>query len=110
MSPVPWILIRTRLFVKAVEEKKTYHVNQNLKIALVAGVPLQQLCGIVLLPLLLLVLSKVTLEGLLAPGAVDRVRNGRECRDRLVFARVAKVLLAFIRLMIHLIGKWKEND
>lgn len=95
--------------VTAVEYRETYHVNQNFKIALVTRVPLQQLCSIVLLPLLLLVLAEVALEGLLAPGAVDGVRNWRECRDRLVFARVAKVLLAFVRLTIHLIRKWQRK-
>lgn len=44
------------------------------------------------LPLLLLVLAKVALEGLLAPGAVDGVGDGGKRRDGLVLARVAEEL------------------
>ena len=51
-----------------------------------------------LLPLGLLVVSKVALESLLAPGAVDRVGNRSKGRNGLVLARVAKELfkLAFV--------------
>jgi hypothetical protein len=47
----------------------------------------------VLLPLVLLVVAKVALEGLLAPGAVCGVCDRREGRDGLVFTRVAKELV-----------------
>lgn len=46
-----------------------------------------------LLPLILLVIAEVALERLLAPGAVDRVRDGCECRDGLVLAWVAEELM-----------------
>ena len=45
-----------------------------------------------LLPLLLLVLAEVAVEGLLAPGAVDGVGNRGKGRDGLVFAGVAEEL------------------
>lgn len=45
-----------------------------------------------LLPLRLLVITEVTLESLLAPGAVDRVGNRSECRNGLILARVAEEL------------------
>ena len=53
---------------------------------------LYKLRSIVLLPLLLLVLSKVSLECFLTPWAVDRVGDRRKCGDRLVLARVLEEL------------------
>lgn len=47
-----------------------------------------------LLPLLLLVLAKVSLESLLAPRAVDGVGDGCECGDGLVHARVLEELIS----------------
>ena len=44
------------------------------------------------LPFSLLVLAEVAAEGLLAPGAVDRVRDGREGRDGFVFSGVTEEL------------------
>lgn len=45
-----------------------------------------------LLPLILLVVAEVALEGFLAPGAVDGVCDGCEGGDGLVLARVAEEL------------------
>lgn len=45
-----------------------------------------------LLPLLEVVRAEVAREGLLAPRAVDRVSNGGERRDGLVFAGVLQEL------------------
>lgn len=45
-----------------------------------------------LLPLLLLILAKVSLESLLTPRAVDWIGNGRKSGDRFVQARVLKEL------------------
>lgn len=67
----------------------TYNVNKHIQRALP---PLHQLRRIMLLPLLALVLPKVPSERLLAPLAIDRVRNGRERRHGLVHAGVAEVL------------------
>lgn len=68
----------------------THHVNQNVH--LLTFPLLDQLGGIVLLPLLQVVLAEVPLEGLLAPGAVDGVGDRSERRDRLVFAGVFQEL------------------
>ena len=45
-----------------------------------------------LLPFRLLVLAEVAVEGLLAPGTVDRVRDGGEGRDGFVFSGVTEEL------------------
>lgn len=71
-------------------ERCAYHVNENIQLRTVPF--LDQLGGVVLLPLLLLVFAKVALERLLAPGAVDRVGDWGECRDGFVFAGVAEEL------------------
>lgn len=49
-----------------------------------------------LLPLILLIIAKVALEGLLAPGAVRRVRDRRERRDGLVLAWVTEELIDWL--------------
>ena len=69
----------------------THHINQQLQRALPL---LHQLGGIVLPPLGLVLLTEVALEGLLPPGAVDGVGNGREGGSRLVLARVLQELQA----------------
>lgn len=71
----------------------TYHVNQDLE--RVTLPLLDELGGVMLLPLLQLVLAEVALERLLAPGAVDRVGDGCKGRDGLVFAGVAEELFFF---------------
>lgn len=48
-----------------------------------------QLCGVILLPLLLIV-SQVAREGLLAPGDLGGVADGREGTDGLVELRIAQ--------------------
>jgi hypothetical protein len=53
---------------------------------------LHKLRSIILLPLFL-ILSEVSLECLFAPGAVDRVSDGCECGDGLVFAGVLQELI-----------------
>lgn len=45
-----------------------------------------------LLPFLLIVFPKVASECLLAPGAINRVRNRRKCADGFVFAGVTEEL------------------
>jgi hypothetical protein len=62
----------------------------------------------VLLPLLLLVLAEVALEGLLAPGAVDWVGDGCKGRDGLVLAGVAEELQPFVR-RYNLSKKWTRR-
>lgn len=47
-----------------------------------------------LLPFRLLVLAEVAVEGLLAPGTVDRVRDGGEGRDGFVFSGVTEELFS----------------
>lgn len=74
----------------------TYHVDQNAEI--LAAPFLEQLSGIVLLPLLLLVLAKVALECLLAPGAVDWVADRSKRGDRLVLARITEELFNSISI------------
>jgi hypothetical protein len=56
----------------------THHIDEHLQRALPL---LYELRCVVLLPLLLLVLTKVSLEGLLSPRAVDWVGNWCECGD-----------------------------
>lgn len=72
------------------EGSGTYHVDQDIEV--LAAPLLQQLGSVMLLPLFLLVVAKVALEGLLAPGAVDRVADGCKGRDGLVLARVTEEL------------------
>lgn len=68
--------------------RETYHVNQNIK----RTFPLfDQLGGIVFFPLLVIV-AEVSVEGFLAPGAIDRVRNGCEGRYRLILSWVFQEL------------------
>lgn len=67
----------------------TYDINQCIQRTRPF---LNKLSGIVLLPLGLLVVAEVPVERLLAPGAVNRVRNGRERGDGFVFAGVAQKL------------------
>jgi hypothetical protein len=66
-----------------------YHVNEHLQRALPL---LHKFCSIVLLPLLLLVLSKVSLKRLLTPWTVDGVGNWREGRDRFIHSGVLQEL------------------
>lgn len=74
--------------------KETHHINQNIQWT---PTPLlNQLSSIVLLPLILLVVAKVALECLLAPGAVRRVRDRRERRDGLVLAWVTEELIDWL--------------
>jgi hypothetical protein len=69
---------------------QTHHINQDIQRT---PTPLlNQFSSIVLLPLILLIIAEVTLERLLAPGAVRRVRDRCERRDGLVLARVAEEL------------------
>lgn len=53
-----------------------------------------------LLPLLLLVLAKVSLESFLAPWAVDGIGDGCECRDGLVHAGVLEELSMVVSLVL----------
>ena len=59
----------------SVASRNTDHINEDLQRALP---PLHKLRRVVLLPLLLLVFSKVSLERLLAPRAVDGIGNWGE--------------------------------
>jgi hypothetical protein len=59
----------------SVGSRNTDHINEDLQRALPL---LHELRRVMLLPLLLLVLSKVSLERLLAPRAVDGVGNWGE--------------------------------
>lgn len=71
-------------------QNQTHHINQDIQRT---PTPLlNQFSSIVLLPLILLIIAEVTLERLLAPGAVRRVRDRCERRDGLVLARVAEEL------------------
>lgn len=69
--------------------KKTYNINQRIQRTRPF---LDEFRGIVLAPLGLVVVAKVPIKCLLAPGAVTRVRNGGECADGLVFAGVTEEL------------------
>jgi hypothetical protein len=71
--------------------KETDHVNENIQPPLPL---LHQLGGIVLRPFRFLVFAEVAGERLLAPGAVDGVRDGRKGRDGFVFAGVTEELSA----------------
>lgn len=73
-----------------IEYKRTYHIDQDVKV--LAAPLLEQLGSIVRFPLLLLVLAEVAAECLLAPGAVDGVADGRKGRDGLVLAGVTEEL------------------
>ena len=73
-----------------IKDKITYNVNEDIERT--TSPLLNQFRSIVLLPLLLLVLTKVTRKSLLAPGSLDRVADRRKSRDRLVLARVAEEL------------------
>lgn len=68
-------------------QRYTHHVNEGVQRTLPV---LDQLSGIVLLPLLL-VITQVSGEGLLTPGAVDGVGDGRERADTLEHAGVLEV-------------------
>ena len=70
-------------------EKKTYNINQRIQRTRPF---LDEFRGIVLAPLGLVVVTKVPIKCLLAPGAVTRVRDGGECADGLVFAGVTEEL------------------
>ena len=83
------IVIRDHFDPKA-KRYLTYDINQNVQGT--SGPLLNQLSGIVLLPLVLLVITEVALEGLLSPRAVRGVCDRRKGRDGLVLARVAKEL------------------
>lgn len=73
---------------------ETHHIDQNIQRT---STPLlNQFSSIVLLPLILLVIAKVALECLLAPGAVRRVRDRCESRDGLVLAWVAEELIDWL--------------
>jgi hypothetical protein len=67
----------------------TYNVDEHIQRTLPL---LDELCGIVLCPLLLLIFAKVTREGFLAPVAVAGIGDGCECGDGLVLARVLQEL------------------
>lgn len=71
------------------ERGGTYNINQRIQRTRPF---LDKFRGIVLLPFGLLILPEVPAECLLAPLAVNRVGDGCECRDGLVFARVAEEL------------------
>jgi hypothetical protein len=78
---------------------QTHHINQDIQRT---PTPLlNQFSSIMLLPLILLIIAEVTLERLLAPGAVRRVRDRRERRDGLVLARVAKELMNWLDKTLH---------
>lgn len=66
------------------ERLGTYNINESREVALPA---LDELSGIVFLPLLP-VLTQVTLEGLVAPGALRRVGDRSPGADTLVLAGV----------------------
>lgn len=68
--------------------RRTYHINEHIQWALPL---LDELGRIVLLPLLLIV-SQISGECLLAPGAVDGVGDWRKGGYRLVLARVTEEL------------------
>jgi hypothetical protein len=68
----------------------TYDVDEHIQRTLPF---LDELCGIVLCPLFLLVFAKVTREGLLTPVAVAGVGDGCECGDGLVLAGVLQELV-----------------
>lgn len=67
----------------------TYNVDEHIQGALPL---LDELCGIVLCPLLLLIFAEVTREGLLAPVAVARVGDRCKCGDGLVLSGVLQEL------------------
>lgn len=70
--------------------ESTDHVNEHLK----RSFPLlDELSRVVLLPLVLLVLPKVSFESLLSPRAIDWVGNRSERGHRLVLARVFEELI-----------------
>lgn len=69
--------------------KATYYIDEHFQWSFPL---LDKLCGIVLFPLLLLILTEVALEGFLSPWAVDRVGNWGECRNRLVLSGVLEEL------------------
>jgi hypothetical protein len=73
------------------EFEKAHHINQHVQRTLPL---LQQLRRIMLFPLLLLILSKVALEGLLTPGAIDGVGDGRKCRDGLILSWISQKLFS----------------
>jgi hypothetical protein len=69
------INVNTAKYEISVGSRNTDHINEYLQRALPV---LHELRRVMLLPLLLLVLSKVPLERLLAPRAVDGVGNWGE--------------------------------
>jgi hypothetical protein len=75
----------------------THHIDKHLQWALPL---LDKLCRVVLLPLLLLVLAKVSLECLLAPVAVDRVRDWCKCGHGLVHTGVLEELVATVSITL----------
>lgn len=54
------------------QEEKTYHINKHIQRTLP---PLQKFRGIMLLPLVQVLLTKVSAERLLSPGGISRVRD-----------------------------------
>jgi hypothetical protein len=67
----------------------TYDVDEHIQRTLPL---LDELCGIVLGPLFLLVFAKVARESLLAPVTIAGVGDGCECGDGLVLAGVLQEL------------------
>lgn len=78
----------------------TYHIDEDFQWPLPF---LNQFSGIMLFPLLLLILTKVSIESFLTPRAVDGIGDRRKGRDRLVFARVLEEL----RIIISIIEKYE---
>lgn len=68
---------------------QTHHINEHLQRTLPL---LYKFSCIVLLPLFLLVLSKISLESFLAPWAVDRIGDRSKCGDGFIHARVFEKL------------------
>jgi hypothetical protein len=87
-------VLREQLFLR-VEVVAGAHIDQEIQRSLPF---LNELRRVMLLPLLLVVLAKVPLECLLAPGAVDGVCDGRECGDGLVFPGVFEELVVLVSI------------
>lgn len=80
----------------------TYNVDEHVQRTLPL---LDELCGIVLCPLLLLVFTEVAGEGFLTPVAVAGVGDGSECGDGLVLAGVLQELGVVVSAHVKMRGK-----